>query len=73
MMQCLAQAVPVNTRKAQGKAQQSVTALLQLPGLDQDALKLLRRQKASRSGSQPCLWAREWPWLVGGCVQGCRG
>jgi hypothetical protein len=50
MMQCMSQAVPISARKAQGKAQQHVAALLQLPGIGQEALKVLRRQKVRCCG-----------------------
>eukprot|EP00775_Hariotina_reticulata_P009185 gene9185-9351_t len=45
MMQCIAQALPVAVRKGGGKAGDTLAPLLQLPGLDQEILKKLRKRK----------------------------
>jgi hypothetical protein len=45
MMQCLAQGLPVSVRKGGGKAGDALAPLLQLPGIDQDLLKKLRKRK----------------------------
>lgn len=45
MMQCVAQAMPVSVRKGGGKAGDTLAPLLQLPGLNQEILKKLRKRK----------------------------
>lgn len=45
MMQCLAQAMPVSVRKGGGKMGDALAPLLQLPGVDQEVIKRLRKRK----------------------------
>ncbi|KAF8055125.1 ERDJ2A [Scenedesmus sp. PABB004] len=45
MMQCMAQAMPVATRKGGGKMGDALAPLLQLPGFDQEVVKRLRKRK----------------------------
>lgn len=47
MMQCVSQALPISSRKAQGKSQDAVAPLLQLPGMDSDGIKKLKRRKVN--------------------------
>ncbi|GFH31814.1 J domain-containing protein, partial [Haematococcus lacustris] len=45
MQQCVAQAMPLSVRKPQGKPADASTLLAQLPHLDQEGIKKLRRRK----------------------------
>jgi hypothetical protein len=55
MMQCLAQGLPVSVRKGGGKAGDALAPLLQLPCIDQELLKKLRKRKInSLAGERAC-------------------
>jgi preprotein translocase subunit Sec63 len=45
MQQCIAQAMSISIRKPQGKPADPTTLLLQLPRVDMDVAKKLRRRK----------------------------
>lgn len=48
MMQCIAQALPVSSRKASGgKGSDTLGPLLALPHFDQDVVKKLRKQRVN--------------------------
>ena len=47
MMQCISQGLSINARKGSTKGGDVAAPLLQLPHMDQDALKKLRKQKVN--------------------------
>jgi preprotein translocase subunit Sec63 len=65
MQQCIAQALSISIRKPQGKPADPTTLLLQLPHVDMDIAKKLRRRKIQTLKGQWLLNELSASWLKG--------